>query len=145
MKKLKKAAIFITLLAVLTSCFCMSAGATKRHWAFKTDGYYDSGQTYFDANPGNRIRFVATPRCNISSATATYTLYNCYWNGANLMPRSQNMGMGKQIRAWWRDANAGNYSLTIQPYNNQYANSTLRASIDYPSAWLENFWGDLWV
>ena len=71
MKKLKKAAIFITLLAVLTSCFCMSAGATKYNWAFKTDNFYDSGQKYFNASPGNRIRFVATPKCNISSATVT--------------------------------------------------------------------------
>ena len=144
MKKLKKAAIFITLLAVLTSCFCMSAGATKYNWAFKTDNFYDSGQKYFNTSPGNRIRFVATPKCNISSATVTYNLYACYWNGATLMPKSQIKPVNQQIRAWWRDTNPGNYSTTLQAHNNKYS-SGLRATIEYPSAWLENFWGDLWT
>lgn len=144
MKKLKKAAIFITLLAVLTSCFCMSAGATKYNWAFKTDDFYDSQQKYFNASPGNRVRFVATPKCNISSATATYNLYLCYSAGSYLMPTTQTKPVNQQIRAWWRDTNPDYYSVTVQCNKNKYS-SGLRATIEYPSAWLENFWGDLWT
>lgn len=143
MRKMKKVLIFVTLLAVLTSCFCMSAGAIKRHWAFKTDDFYDSKETYFDADPGNRIRFVATPKCSISSATATYNLYDCQWYGANLVPRSQTKPVNQQIRCWWGNTNPGRYSMTVQVHNNKYP-SGLRATIEYPSAWLENFWGDLW-
>ncbi|GEM_PF-2471697 len=144
MKKFKKAAIFITLLAVLTSCFCMSAQATKHNWAFKTENKYDSGKKYLNASPGNKTRFVATPKCNIKSATASYSLFACHWYGAELMPRTQTFGVGTQIRAWWRETNPGDYSVVIQPYGNQYSGSTLKASIDYPSAWLENFLDGLW-
>lgn len=141
MRVFKKAVLILMVIGVLSSCFCISAGATKRHWAFKTDNFYDSGKSYFDASPGNRIRFVATPKCNISTATATYTLYDCLMYGAEIVPRTQKKPVNQKIWPWWGNTNPGYYSVTVQCNQNKYS-SGLRASIEYPSAWLENFWGD---
>lgn len=100
-------------------------------------------QKNFNASPGNRIRFISTPTCNVSDAKGKIFLYKHNLFGKSEMPLTQDFNMGNEVRPYWLNANPGDYSSKISITNNYYSSGT-RATVLFNDSWLENYWGDLW-
>ncbi|HHZ06537.1 MAG TPA: hypothetical protein GX401_07115 [Clostridiales bacterium] len=149
--KVKKAKVLacISAVAILVSCCSISASASKYYYGetWQGTGWLQTGQKYFNASPGNRIRFINKTFCSVSGAKVEYQLYYCptgWFQNAQLMPVTQIFGVnGGERRPWWVDCNIGNYSCEIQPLNN-YISANNRAVVTYRNVWYENYNGSVW-
>ena len=140
MKKFTRSMSLFLAFLMLAVCFASIASASSYTVSPSTASSYDTGQKYFDAVPGNRIRFITTPSSSQSAARYTINLYQCYNWGAQLVNATQTHGVGYQSIPWWMSTNPGNYSIQLSISNN-YMPSGAQATVNFSSSRWENYWG----